>query len=338
MAEDTDYAQNEATEVAVAVSTNSTTAGFWRRLIAFLIDGLLLGLVGLIIGIFLFDFLAQLGGWGRLVGFCIALGYFGLLNSFIGKGQTLGKRIMKIEVVGREGSNISVGRSFIRYMIFAVPFFLNGLIISPSITQSAIGYVIGFIIFAFGGSIIYLYIFNRRTRQSLHDLVVGTFVVRTDPKGEVAATLVWNGHFVVVGIWFLVIFGLLVIAPIVSHIGIFPELFAVQKSIQASGKVHVATVFVGKSWGSTGDETWETTYFSSNAIWKSRPDDFEVAAAQIAAIVLDEYSEIMQKDILAITVTYGYDIGIARAWRKWNVRHSPQEWLEILSESGVEEK
>lgn len=273
-----------------------------------------------------------------MVGFCIAMGYFGLLNSFIGKGQTLGKRIMKIEVVGREGINISVGRSLVRYMIFAGPFFFNGLIIPPSITLSTIGYGIGFIIFAFGGSIIYLYIFNRRTRQSLHDLVVGTFVVRTNPKGEVTASPMWNGHFVVVGIWFVVIFGLLVIAPIVSQKGIFPELFAVQKSIQASGKVHVATVFVGKSWGSTGGETWETTYFSSNAIWKSRPDDFEVAAAQIAAIVLDEYSEIMQKDILAVTVTYGYDIGIARAWRKWNVRHSPQEWIEILGESGVEEK
>jgi len=53
----------------------------------------------LLIGATLFDQLSHLGGWGRLVGFCIAILYFGTLNSVVGKGQTLGKRILKIHVI-----------------------------------------------------------------------------------------------------------------------------------------------------------------------------------------------------------------------------------------------
>ena len=47
-------------------------SGFWRRLLALILDAVVLGLVGSILGLFLFDFLSQLGGWGRLFGFCIA--------------------------------------------------------------------------------------------------------------------------------------------------------------------------------------------------------------------------------------------------------------------------
>ena len=40
----------------------------------------------------------------------------------------------------------------------------------------------GLILFGFGQAIVYLYIFNRRTRQSLHDLILGTFVTQTTPR------------------------------------------------------------------------------------------------------------------------------------------------------------
>lgn len=98
-------------------------SGFWRRLIAIVLDGVLLGIVGFISGFFFFEFYAQLGGWGRLIGFGIASLYFGVLNSVIGKGRTIGKRIMKIEVTDESGRNVTLGRSFLRNTILAAPFF-----------------------------------------------------------------------------------------------------------------------------------------------------------------------------------------------------------------------
>lgn len=63
-------------------------SGFWRRLLALVVDGVILGLAGSLLGLVFFEPLAGLGVWGRLLGFSVAFGYFGLLNSSIGRGQT----------------------------------------------------------------------------------------------------------------------------------------------------------------------------------------------------------------------------------------------------------
>jgi uncharacterized RDD family membrane protein YckC len=187
-----------------------TIGGFWRRLASLILDGLILGLVGSVCGLLMFDQLARLGIWGRVVGFLVGLAYFGILNSAIGKGQTLGKRLMGIEVIDRSGRHISLPRSLLRYAIVGVPFFLKGAMIPTSVMMSPIGYTIGFVIFGFGGAIIYLYVFNRRTRQSLHDLLVGSFVTKTTLQGEVAGS-VWRPHLVVVGAWVVTVIGLSVV-------------------------------------------------------------------------------------------------------------------------------
>ena len=311
-------------------SAHRTISGFWGRLLAIVLDGFVLGIVGFVSGLFFFDFYARLGGWGRLIGFGADSMYFGILNSAIGKGQTIGKRIMKIEVTNKFGEHIPLGQSLLRNTILGVPFFLNGILAPPSLVMSPVGYVIGFIVFGIGGAIIYLYIFNRRTRQSLHDLVVGTFVTKTTPQGSVPLIPLWRPHLAIIGVWFITILGLLVFIPALSQRGVFPELLAVQKSIQLSGKVHAATATVGKSWGTSSGKKWESNYFRTNAILKERPSDYEGAAREIAAIVLRDYPEVMKKDVMAVTITYGYDIGIARSWRSQNVQHSPQEWQDIL--------
>jgi uncharacterized RDD family membrane protein YckC len=305
-------------------------SSFWRRLLAIVLDGLILGIVGFLSGLFFFDFYAQLGGWGRLIGFGIDSIYFGVLNSAIGKGQTIGKRIMRIEVTNKLGKHITLGQSLLRNTILGVPFFLNGIIAPVNLVMSPIGYVIGFIIYGIGGAIIYLYIFNRRTRQSLHDLVVGTFVTRISLRGSVPSIILWRPHLAIVGVLLIIVVALLVFVPALSQKGKFPELLAVQESILSSGKVHMATVMVGESWGTTSGKKWESNYFRTNAIWKERPSDYKVAAKEIAAIVLRDYPEIMKKDIMVVTVMYGYDIGIARSWRSQTFRHSPQDWQEIL--------
>lgn len=316
-------------------SPHRTISGFWRRLAALILDGLLLGLAGFVCGLFMFDPLAQLCGWGRLVGFFIALVYFGILNSAVGKGQTVGKRLMKIEVVDRSGQHISLARSLLRYTILGIPFFLNGILIPPSVMMSPVGYLIGFILFGFGGAIIYLYIFNRRTRQSLHDLIVGTFVTRTSPPGGVNGSI-WRLHLVVVGVWFIAVVGLSVAMKGLSQKGVFPGLLDVQQAIQASGKVHMATVNVGKSWQIVNGSRSEATYFHSNAIWEKRPEDEESAARSIASLILHNYPDIMDKDVLTVRVTYGYDIGIARAWRSYTSSHSPSEWQTMVAKPSGE--
>ena len=308
-------------------------SGFWRRVLAFTLDGIILGIVGFIIGIPFFDAFARLGGWGKLIGFFLALLYFGLLNSSVGNGQTIGKRLLKVEVVDKQGKYIAPGLSIFRYAILAVPFFLNGALIPPSLIASPLGYLLGLLVFGLGLAIIYLYVFNRRTRQSVHDLACGTFVVRTFPKGEVSIAPMWRPHLVIIGAWFAVVLVGLFVVQIIAQKGVFPGLRATQEAIVSSGKVHAATLSVGQTWNTSNAGRAKTTYLSSNAIWKERPTAVEPAAKDVAKIILEHYPDVMAKDTLVVTVTYGYDIGIASAWRNRTFRHSPVEWKTLIESS-----
>lgn len=102
------------------------TAGPWRRLFAFLVDGLVLGAVGTCMGPIAFDRLMALGEWGRLVGLAIALIYFGAMDSKLFGGQTPGKRLLNIKVVTADSAPLGIGASTLRAVIFCAPYFLNG--------------------------------------------------------------------------------------------------------------------------------------------------------------------------------------------------------------------
>jgi uncharacterized RDD family membrane protein YckC len=102
-------------------------AGFWRRLLAFLVDATVLGLIGYLLGTLFYSSFAALGEWGRLVGFLVALLYFTLFNSEVGRGHTPGKLLTRIKVVDREGNFLPLGRSLLRYLVIGVPIFLNGI-------------------------------------------------------------------------------------------------------------------------------------------------------------------------------------------------------------------
>ncbi len=299
---------------------------------ALLLDLFILGALGITSGIFLFDTYARLGGWGRLVGFFVALAYFGLLNSKFGKGQTLGKRLMKIEVVDHSGKSIALSRSILRYTVLGIPYFLNGATTPPdSVTSPFWMYLIAFIVFGCAGAIIYLYIFNRRTRQSLHDLIAGTFVVRATPEGALSNAKVWNGHLVVVGAWFIAVIGLLSFTSQIVQQGAFPELLTIQKSILMSGKAHAAGVTMGKAQGVTNGTKWEKTILRADVDLKESPADYAAEAEYIASVILSQSTMVHEKDILAVKLKYGYDIGIAYFTRSMTAEHSPKEWEAKLS-------
>jgi uncharacterized RDD family membrane protein YckC len=101
--------------------------GFWSRLLAIGLDCVTLVVAGYALGLLFGDQFAQMGRWGRLVGFGIALVYFGVLNSCVGGGKTLGKRLMGIRVVGEDGRCISTPRSLVRSAILSSIYFLPPL-------------------------------------------------------------------------------------------------------------------------------------------------------------------------------------------------------------------
>jgi uncharacterized RDD family membrane protein YckC len=87
-------------------------AGFWRRFVAALLDGIILGVVGGILGAILgADDRNAANGIGALLG----VFYYTYFEG--SSGQTLGKRALGIRVIDLGGGgSIGYGRAFIRYI------------------------------------------------------------------------------------------------------------------------------------------------------------------------------------------------------------------------------
>jgi uncharacterized RDD family membrane protein YckC len=99
--------------------------GFWIRVVAYIIDAILLGIVGRII-----DAVLQVNpqdptngpyALASLIQLVIGIGYFAYMWSY--QGATLGQRIFKLRVVDvNTGQNISIGKALLRWVGLFISF------------------------------------------------------------------------------------------------------------------------------------------------------------------------------------------------------------------------
>jgi uncharacterized RDD family membrane protein YckC len=131
--------------------------GFWIRVVAYLIDGILLtivyGVVARLLGIDLFE-----SDWrhydpiANLVSLVIGWLYFALLESSE-RGATVGKMAMGLRVVTSDGQRLSFMNATGRYFAKILSFLIL---------------CIGFIMVAFTDK-----------KRGLHDIIAGTLVIKT---------------------------------------------------------------------------------------------------------------------------------------------------------------
>lgn len=141
-------------------------AGFWIRFVAFIIDGIIIGIVNAILTIPLRmtsiltlssdaagALSAGLGmlGFSLLISMALAVAYNAYFLST--KGATLGKQILGLKVIRSDGGPISLGRAIGRYFGQMV---------------SALVLYIGFIMAGFDAE-----------KRALHDYIVDTRVIHT---------------------------------------------------------------------------------------------------------------------------------------------------------------
>ncbi|WP_409476227.1 RDD family protein [Stenotrophomonas sp. Y-13] len=157
-----------ATGEAVVGGGEIVYAGFWKRVAAYFIDSLVVGIVGgviaMVIGMVLGIGMAGIGGGSdamgagfiaiqlltNLVSIGLAAAYYAVFHASSGKA-TLGKMAVGIKVVRSNGERITIARGIGRY--FAA--MLSGLILC-----------IGYLMAAF-----------TERKQSLHDMICDTLVV-----------------------------------------------------------------------------------------------------------------------------------------------------------------
>ncbi|WP_085507344.1 RDD family protein [Thalassobacillus devorans] len=131
--------------------------GFWNRLGARIIDGILMGIVTGIISAILFGEFANddynpLDGIGLLYSILLPLFWY---------GYTVGKRATGVRIVKKNGENVGIGNMLMRELV--------------SIFVYALTLGIGLIVSAFMVGL-------RHDKRAIHDFIGGTYVTYDPPE------------------------------------------------------------------------------------------------------------------------------------------------------------
>lgn len=134
-------------------------AGFWARLVAYIIDAIIVGIVaGVIQAILITPASAPDAGGGAflllIVGYILTFvwGFAYYVYFWTRSGQTPGKKIMGLKVITVNGDKLTTGKAIVR----------------------VIGYAISSIIIYLG----FLWSIWDKNKQTWHDMIAGTYVVK----------------------------------------------------------------------------------------------------------------------------------------------------------------
>ncbi len=178
------------------------SVSFWRRIGASFVDSLIIAIIGTTVGTVFKSFWVHHEFLGVVCGFLFSLVYFSLLNSKLSGGQTPGKKCFNIRTVDGNFKALSLARSSFRASLFQLPtaiFLWNTLYPATNAFMISVWWVA---YFALTINVTYWFLFNRRTRQTFHDFIAGSYVVHREAE-TVPSQTVWRGHFVAPTLVFL---------------------------------------------------------------------------------------------------------------------------------------
>ncbi|USK72965.1 RDD family protein [Peribacillus frigoritolerans] len=132
----------------------SDSVGFWKRLFAGVLDGIIVSApLAIIFGVITGDWENE--NFSTLFNFL-----YMVIVPILWYGYTVGKRIMGIRIVRMDGKKLGIGTMLLRYLVAALVY--------------AITLGIGFIVSAFMVGI-------RKDHRSIHDFIAGTYVTSNKP-------------------------------------------------------------------------------------------------------------------------------------------------------------
>ncbi len=317
-------------------------AGFWRRLFAFLLDIAILAVPLYLLGIGSGDQAFSMGPWGRFIGYGIVLLYWGCLNSRLNKGQTVGKKVLKIAVVDKRGDYLSVGKAMLRALVLVLVGLLNNWAIPFS--QNPIYAFISSAIVG-GGSLAVLYglIFNRKTHQGIHDLLTGSYVVKVIPEPGTVAPEIPLIHIRLS--YAMLVLGL-ISAIVNSLLEVNRPTFGIiepgeQKQIQ---EIQSALLQSGEFYGVSVTRT-NTRIFGSPTVskaltitlWVKKPCSLDMPYCEgvlmrSAQLAFDRFDQIDNLTNMNISLYNAFDFGLATGSRTWGNNSSIADWRKNLSE------
>lgn len=309
-------------------------AGFFRRLAAFVVDLLLLAAAGYLLGAPLARFWGQAGIAGRLTGFGLATLYFAVGNSRLRAGRTPGKALLGLKVVDAEERPVSFGRGLLRAVILTVPWTLNGLY-DPAATggRYVLMYVAAVVVLTVGLGNLGFYLFSRKSRRLLHDLVAGTIVVRA--AGDPVEVPFRPGTAQRVGLVAVAVVALALpgLARVLAGSLLDPAVQRVYQEVRTMEGVQRASVTESLTeWGGSDPGSVRALLITVDlSDWSLDPDEVAAEAVRIAVAV---HADCLERDRIDVAVRRRWDLLVASGTKSVTFRRTPQEWIERLGGGG----
>ena len=305
-------------------------ASLISRLFASIIDGIILGIIGLLLGLFFSNTFIILSWKAKIIGFLITLVYFSIFNSKYFNGQTIGQKILGIRVVTKNGELLTLPNSIIRSLFLPIIILLNNWSLPIySILPISLS-IVGFMLFLVIILELYFIVFNRLTRQSLHDVVVKSYVIKDSRKGlpkiEENNRLVYLLSFIPI----VLVIGFIVFTMVLAKTNSYKEIIDTQKNVSSIDKVYNATVFSGFTSSSMMGKSYDKVRFIKVSVYtNSKKISDESFQNTIAESILSS-SISKDTDLLILILSSGYDIGIASSWKSKTISHTITEWKNNL--------
>lgn len=307
---------------------------FWSRVSAFLIDLVILSIIGYIFGIGFESYLSSIGNYALLFGMIITLFYFTIFNSKIFKGQTIGKKLVNVEVVDKNGNFISLAQSLYRSLILIVPYFTVNIKVPGIEYSSFLDLLIKIVLTLLIIGVIVFYIFNKGNRQSLHDILAGTYVISTVrqeeyfPMPKVKKLSVY--------IFYILTFFLIGFSFYNYRIAItqYKTLMTISKKLQDINGVINASVSKNLSTFYGEKKSTTKSYNVSLTLAKipnriSDVEDMSIVKKGVDIILKNE-TNIDSLDIISVTVNSGFNLGIAKKFKSYTIRKNPADWKKLI--------
>ncbi|MBP0016813.1 MAG: RDD family protein [Cyanobacteria bacterium SBLK] len=297
-------------------------ANIWRRIFALSIDLALLEVLGLILGWIFWDFFASLGRWGHLIGFSLAVLYFGVFTSQWGNGQTPGKRIARIQAIAQTGQPLPLSRSLMR----------AGILCSMILPFSKLfdGFPISLLIDFFTSIAIlitvYAIVFNSQNKQGFHDLIVGSYVVRTKSRIPSNLPIITRQSFQR-SLGFSIVIALGITSFFYNTHRLFPNLLSpnerisIQQEIKAKYKEIRSVNFNVYSYSVNRQP--QTKVLQIKLDFKQKSNDLSTLKDNVSNLVFRRYPNIQDFDTIGLTTYYGYNIGLALGYQRQSDRYCP---------------
>lgn len=287
-------------------------AGFWRRVFAHIVDTLLLSSATMLLGSLLFDSMVAIGYFGLLIGFIFSALYFTIGYSHILDGQTPGKMLLDIKVTDRKGQPLTLGNAFIRFLVIDFSLYTSSSLVAWATFDDTLVFALGLICNLVLLTSIYLLIFNRPSRRTLHDILAGSMVVRMDIEHQAHKPL-WKGHFAfLTPLLLMVVF--LNSSEFLKEMAKQEMLTPIKESIESQTDYSVQQLtFHESSHPAFKDQTFKTLII--NVHTSNTDTDLEKVSDEITSLV-KEHPDAKTYNNVYLVVYTGFNLGIAYSTRQ----------------------